>query len=52
VLGGGNATKLKHLPERVRLGGNRRAFLGGFCLWEEAWKDERPACVVRKGLSG
>jgi predicted NBD/HSP70 family sugar kinase len=52
VLGGGNATKLKHLPERVRLGGNRHAFLGGFRLWEEAWKDERSACVVRKGRSG
>ncbi|MGH7231339.1 MAG: ROK family protein [Nitrospiraceae bacterium] len=47
VLGGGNATKLKQLPERVRLGDNKHAFIGGFRLWEEAWKDERPACLVR-----
>ncbi|HJS67520.1 MAG TPA: ROK family protein [Nitrospiraceae bacterium] len=52
VLGGGNATKLTRLPEYVRLGDNTHAFLGGFRLWEEAWMDERPACVVRKGLSG
>lgn len=50
VLGGGNATKLKRLPERVRLGDNTHAFTGGFRLWEEAWTDERPACVVRRGL--
>lgn len=48
VLGGGNATRLKRLPERVRLGDNAHAFTGGFRLWEEAWKDERAACVVRK----
>lgn len=52
VLGGGNATKLKRLPERVRLGDNTHAFTGGFRLWEEAWKDERFACVVRKGRGG
>ncbi len=48
VLGGGNATKLKRLPKHVRLGDNAHAFTGGFRLWEEAWKDERAACVVRK----
>ena len=48
VLGGGNATKLKHLPERVRLGDNAHAFLGGFRLWEDSWQDERPACVVQR----
>jgi polyphosphate glucokinase len=52
VLGGGNATKLKRLPERVRLGDNRQAFLGGFRLWEASWKDERPACVVGKDHPG
>jgi len=52
VLGGGNARKLKRMPERVRLGDNTHAFLGGFRLWEEAWKDERPACVVQKGRAG
>ena len=52
VLGGGNAKKLKRLPERVRLGDNTHAFLGGFRLWEGAWRDERPACVVRKSRQG
>jgi len=52
VLGGGNATKLKRLPKRVRLGDNKHAFIGGFRLWEEAWKDERLACVVRKSCAG
>ena len=36
VIGGGNARKLKELPERCRLGGNADAFLGGFRLWEGA----------------
>jgi polyphosphate glucokinase len=40
VIGGGNAKRLKHLPDRARLGDNRNAFLGGFRLW-----DERPARV-------
>ena len=48
VLGGGNAKKLARLPAWARLGDNSLAFLGGFRLWEEAWKDERPACVVRR----
>jgi hypothetical protein len=47
VLGGGNAMKLKRLPDSTRLGDNYNAFIGGFRLWEEAWKDERPACIVR-----
>ena len=47
VLGGGNAKRLKDLPDSARLGHNNNAFIGGFRLWEEAWKDERPACVVR-----
>jgi polyphosphate glucokinase len=33
VLGGGNARKLKKLPEGARLGSNDFAFLGGFRLW-------------------
>ena len=52
VLGGGNATKLKRLPEHVRLGDNKHAFLGGFRLWEDAWNDERPACLVGRGRPG
>jgi predicted NBD/HSP70 family sugar kinase len=47
VLGGGNASKLKRLPDAARLGHNHNAFIGGFRLWEDAWKDERSACVVR-----
>jgi polyphosphate glucokinase len=36
VLGGGNARKVKPLPEGARLGGNENAFRGGFRLWETA----------------
>jgi predicted NBD/HSP70 family sugar kinase len=51
VLGGGNAKKLKALPEGCRLGDNNDAFLGGFRLWEDerqpsaapAWA--RPASI-------
>lgn len=33
VLGGGNARKLKKLPQGARLGNNDFAFLGGFRMW-------------------
>lgn len=33
VLGGGNATELKRLPPKTRLGDNANAFVGGFRLW-------------------
>jgi polyphosphate glucokinase len=33
VLGGGNARKLKELPNNARLGNNEFAFLGGFRVW-------------------
>ncbi len=33
VVGGGNAKKLAELPEHARLGGNEKAFRGGFRLW-------------------
>ena len=36
VLGGGNARKLKKLPEGARLGNNQFAFLGGFRLWRKS----------------
>ncbi|HWF60428.1 MAG TPA: ROK family protein [Nitrospira sp.] len=49
VLGGGNAKRLNRLPKDARLGDNEHAFAGGFRLWEEAWKDERPASVVHHG---
>jgi ROK family len=34
VLGGGNAVRLKHLPQGARLGDNRNAFAGGLRLWQ------------------
>ena len=34
VLGGGNAKKLKAIPEGCRLGSNANAFLGGFRMWD------------------
>ena len=37
VIGGGNAKRLKHLPDGARLGSNRNAFVGGFRLWDERW---------------
>jgi len=48
VLGGGNAKRLMKLPEWAQLGDNSHAFIGGFRLWEESWKDERPSCVVQR----
>jgi polyphosphate glucokinase len=33
VLGGGNAVRLNSLPPDVRLGDNRKAFIGGLRLW-------------------
>jgi polyphosphate glucokinase len=33
VIGGGNAKKLKRVPEGCRLGDNKNAFKGGFLLW-------------------
>jgi polyphosphate glucokinase len=35
VLGGGNARKLKKMPQGARLGNNDFAFLGGFRLWRK-----------------
>jgi polyphosphate glucokinase len=34
VVGGGNAKRLKNLPDNVRLGDNNNAFAGGLRLWE------------------
>jgi polyphosphate glucokinase len=34
VVGGGNAKKLKYLPQGCRLGNNANAFAGGFRMWE------------------
>ncbi len=35
VLGGGNAVRLKSLPQGVRHGDNRNAFSGGLRLWQK-----------------
>jgi polyphosphate glucokinase len=35
VLGGGNALRLKKLPQNARLGDNRNAFSGGLRLWQQ-----------------
>ncbi len=37
VLGGGNAAKLKKVPDNCKLGENANAFIGGFRLWEPEW---------------
>ncbi|HEY6071356.1 MAG TPA: ROK family protein [Chthoniobacterales bacterium] len=42
VLGGGNAKKLKQLPEGAELGHNRNAFLGGVRLWQVDPRTRRP----------
>lgn len=35
VLGGGNAKKLKEIPEGARMGSNGNAFIGGFRMWDK-----------------
>lgn len=46
VLGGGNAKKLKQLPEGAELGHNRNAFLGGERLWQIDPRTRRPKWKV------
>ena len=46
VLGGGNAKKLKQLPEGAELGHNRNAFLGGGRLWQVDPRTRRPKWKV------
>jgi polyphosphate glucokinase len=48
VLGGGNTRRLKGLPDGARLGANTHAFSGGFRLWDDAWSDQRPSCIVQR----
>ena len=40
VIGGGNLTHLKTMPEHCRAGDNANAFEGGFRLWQAAWAAE------------
>lgn len=42
VLGGGNASKLKRLPDSFRMGSNANAFVGGFRLWQPDWASAIP----------
>jgi polyphosphate glucokinase len=49
ILGGGNARKLKELPEGARLGSNEFAFTGGFRMWRAGGIgiDDKPTAKVR-----
>ncbi len=38
VIGGGNAKKLKKMPDGCRAGDNANAFLGGFRMWADGMK--------------
>ncbi len=38
VIGGGNAKKLKKMPDGCRAGDNQNAFIGGFRMWAEEVK--------------
>lgn len=42
VLGGGNAKKLKKMPDGAELGSNRNAYLGGARLWQIDPRTRRP----------
>ena len=50
VIGGGNARKLKHLPQNARLGSNDFAFLGGFRVWHHAAPPPAPAKGRRRSI--
>jgi polyphosphate glucokinase len=50
VIGGGNARKLKELPEGCRLGDNADAFIGGFRLWEGARAAHEHPQVALEGV--
>ncbi len=39
VIGGGNAKKLKKMPDGCRAGDNQNAFIGGFRMWADEMKD-------------
>jgi hypothetical protein len=54
VLGGGNARKLKKLPDGARLGNNEFAFTGGFRMWRAGGigTDDRPMAAKVKSAAG
>jgi polyphosphate glucokinase len=46
VFGGGNAKRLKELPEHCRRGGNHNAYFGGLRMWEDANERNAPTLGV------
>jgi len=42
VIGGGNATELKDMPEGCRRGGNHNAYFGGLRMWEDVAESTVP----------
>lgn len=40
VVGGGNAKKLRRLPEGARVGHNAYAFVGGERVWDARWRED------------
>lgn len=51
VIGGGNARKLKRLPQNARLGSNDFAFLGGFRMWHHGGSLAPAAPGYRRSLA-
>jgi polyphosphate glucokinase len=50
VLGGGNAKRLKPLPQGARLGHNAYAFVGGERVWDARWREDiEPEPPMRSG---
>jgi glucose-6-phosphate isomerase len=41
IIGGGNACKLKNLPQHCRTGNNDNALVGGFLIWEKPGHADR-----------
>ena len=52
VLGGGNVKRLEKLPEKVRLGRNEDAFLGGFRLWVDTPAGASPSTRSTRARAG
>jgi len=50
VLGGGNAKRLRELPEGCRRGGNHNAYFGGLRMWEDAYQANAPKLAVFRQL--
>jgi polyphosphate glucokinase len=51
VLGGGNVDKLEELPPLTRRGDNMNAFVGGFRLWDDRYRQHSGAGGVAAGPS-